>query len=254
MNSETISPNKNYSVWGFTGTLIWSVVIALAFVITQILVHVIYVRVEYGKVPSSEYANLISKLQYNGIVLSISTFATLVICGAVILGVIKLKRNTSIKHYLGLNSVSLKKIKLWLLVVIGFIFVSDLFTILIGKPIVPEVMSSVYAATESPWLLLAVIIIGAPILEELIFRGFIIPGLSSSFLGPIGAILISSAAWAAIHLQYDLYGIVSIFLIGIMLGIARVKSNSVLLPIGLHSVINIVAAIETVIYVSYTTT
>ncbi len=91
-------------------------------------------------------------------------------------------------------------------------------------------------------------------MEELIFRGFIIPGLSSSFLGPIGAILISSAAWAAIHLQYDLYGIVSIFLIGIMLGIARVKSNSVLLPIGLHSVINIVAAIETVIYVSYTTT
>jgi len=39
--------------------------------------------------------------------------------------------------------------------------------------------------------------------EELFFRGFLFRGLSSSFMGPVGAVLVTSALWALIHTQYD---------------------------------------------------
>lgn len=134
--------------------------------------------------------------------------------------------------------------------IIAFIIFSDLLTFFLGKPIVPEFMSSVYTSTESPWILWLAVIAAAPLFEELFFRGFVISGLCSSFVGPVGAILISSVLWTAIHFQYDLYGLVTIFVVGLVLGIARLKTDSILLTIGMHSFMNLVATIETAIYIS----
>ncbi|MDP6264729.1 MAG: CPBP family intramembrane metalloprotease, partial [Pseudomonadales bacterium] len=125
-----------------------------------------------------------------------------------------------------------------------------LLTFLLGKPVVPEFMSAVYTSTESLWFLWLALIVAAPLFEELFFRGFLISGLKSSFVRPVGAVLISSALWAAIHLQYDLYGMLTVFVIGLMLGMARIKTDSVLLTVGMHSFMNLVATIETAIHVS----
>ena len=69
-------------------------------------------------------------------------------------------------------------------------------------------------------------------------------------MGPIGAIIVTSFLWAAIHIQYDLYDLTTIFLLGLGFGIARFKSGSVLLTIGLHSFSNLIATIETMVYTS----
>ena len=69
-------------------------------------------------------------------------------------------------------------------------------------------------------------------------------GFRSSFLGPIGAVVLTPAAWAAIHLQYDAYGISTIFVMGCLLGTARIQTGSVLLPIGMHVLVNLIATTE----------
>ncbi|HJN51153.1 MAG: CPBP family intramembrane metalloprotease [Pseudomonadales bacterium] len=209
-----------------------------------------YIGFHYGDVAPAEYESLITKIQLNGTVLSICSFATLIVCSSLVLCIVKLKKNSSIKHYLGLHTVSLNDIGFWSLVTIAFIFVSDLLTFLLGKPVVPEFMSAVYTSTESLWFLWLALIVAAPLFEELFFRGFLISGLKSSFVRPVGAVLISSALWAAIHLQYDLYGMLTVFVIGLMLGMARIKTDSVLLTVGMHSFMNLVATIETAIHVS----
>ncbi len=66
----------------------------------------------------------------------------------------------------------------------------------------------------------------------------------------MGAILVTSLFWAIIHTQYDMYELSIIFFMGLILGTARWKTGSVLLTIGLHSFINFVATIQTMIYVS----
>ena len=81
-------------------------------------------------------------------------------------------------------------------------------------------------------------------------RGFIFSGLTSSIVGPKGAILITSFIWTAVHIQYDFYWLVSIFVVGIALGIARYKTGSVILTIGLHVLINLGAMVTTAIAIS----
>jgi membrane protease YdiL (CAAX protease family) len=77
-------------------------------------------------------------------------------------------------------------------------------------------------------LLWFAIIVMAPLFEESLFRGFLIAGMQRS---RIGAILITAALWSLIHLQYEAFYLVYIFIGGILLGIARVKTGSLLLCI-----------------------
>jgi hypothetical protein len=68
--------------------------------------------------------------------------------------------------------------------------------------------------------------IAAPIMEEFAFRGFMFRGWSESFLGPIGAIVLTSALWGAYHTQYDWTERSWIFLLGLVLCTFRWRSNS----------------------------
>lgn len=250
MLSETASSNQDYAVWGLPGTLIWGLIIAILFVVTQSIAMGLYIGVNYGDLGQSEFEIMMSDLQSNGAVLSICTFASLLVCGPLIIGVVKLKKNSNLKHYLGLQTVDFKTVRFWFIATICLIIASDLLTISLGKPIVHEFMSAVYKSTESPWILWLALIVAAPLFEEMFFRGFIISGISSTFLGSVGAIFISAAAWAVIHFQYDLYGIVLIFVTGVVFGVARIKSGSILLTIGLHSFMNFVATVQTIISLS----
>lgn len=57
--------------------------------------------------------------------------------------------------------------------------------------------------------------IAGPIMEEFVFRGFMFRGWSESFIGPIGAILLTSALWGMYHTQYDWLQRSSIFVAGL---------------------------------------
>lgn len=54
----------------------------------------------------------------------------------------------------------------------------------------------------------------------------------------------SAALWAAIHVQYDLYGMATIFVFGLLLGAARLSTASLLVPLGMHALANLFATIE----------
>ena len=84
-------------------------------------------------------------------------------------------------------------------------------------------------------------------MEELLFRGFLISGLRPTRLGASGAVLASALLWSAIHGQYDLYGMASIFALGVLLGAARVKTGSVLVAIVMHGLSNAIATLETAV-------
>ena len=123
----------------------------------------------------------------------------------------------------------------------------DGLNILLGRDIVPEFMSIAYPSANPVWLLWVAVVFAAPLFEEMFFRGFLLEGFRLSFLGPIGAVFLTSAAWAAIHSQYDAYDLTVIFVYGCILGIARLKTGSVLIPMGMHSLTNSIAMLEAAI-------
>lgn len=241
MNSET--QNRK---WGFWGTLFWGFLIFIFYTIVQVVVFLVYSQVVQGGITEE----LIRKIEYNGTALSLATFATTILCGLAVLGVIKLKKYSNLKEYLAINKISFSDVKYWIFIVIVLIIAMDTLTYALGKPIVVEFMTAIYNSTSHYWLLFLALIVAAPIFEELFFRGFLLSGLSATFLRPIGAIIVTSMVWAAIHMQYDLYGIFSVFVMGIVLATARLKTNSIFTTIIMHAIMNLASTIETIIYIS----
>jgi membrane protease YdiL (CAAX protease family) len=238
------------AVWGLAGTLIWGLFIALAFVVTQFIVMGVYIAYNYGGAASADIESQINNVQFNGTVLSFATFATLIVCGLLVIGVADLKKNSCIKQYLGLKKVDLTSIRYWFLVAVVFMIFSDMATLSLDKPVVPDFMARVFSTAEPQWFFWLALIFAAPVFEELFFRGFLLSGLCASFVGPVGAVIITSALWAVIHMQYELYLLLTIFVMGLILGTARLKTGSTYLTIGMHSLFNLVATIEAAIYLS----
>lgn len=237
--------------WGLFGTLLWGAVIAAAYVAVGAIAAGVYFGVTQAAVSPDEYSDALSNIQFDGMAISLSTLVTALICSLLIVVAVKLKRGSDLKEYLGLSMPSKRDTGRWLLFFIGFLVVFDLVTYLLGKPIVPEFMWRVYSSLDSRWVLWIALIVAAPLIEELFFRGFLIKGLTASPLGAVGAVVLTSAAWAVIHVQYDAYSIAAIFIMGLILGAARVKTGSTILPIFLHAVANFVATVETAIFISY---
>lgn len=89
----------------------------------------------------------------------------------------------------------------------------------------------------NPLLWLAVIGV-APVFEELIYRGHLLPSLAR-YLGAVPALLLSSAAFALPHL--DPWSVLATFLVGLGLGVLMRATRALSLCIGLHAGLNLAA-------------
>ena len=106
----------------------------------------------------------------------------------------------------------------------------------------PEEFKKLMKAT--PFILnFLMVVIGAPIVEELLFRGFLFSQLKTTKLGVNGSIILTSLIWTSIHLQYDLFLLIPIFLLGLFLGYLMHKYNSLYLVIIVHAVHNLQATL-----------
>lgn len=188
------------------------------------------------------------RLQYDGDVLALATLLTAFLCVPLIIGIAKLKRGSRLADYLPLVWPAPRVLGFWLLVLVLFIAASDLMSWLTGHPIVPEFMTEAYASADSKLLLWAGIAVGAPLLEELFFRGFLYAGLAPSRLGAAGAVVCTALFWALVHVQYDWYGVTTIFVIGLLLGLARAKTGTLVIPLLLHVAANSFAVAQTAVF------
>jgi membrane protease YdiL (CAAX protease family) len=121
----------------------------------------------------------------------------------------------------------------WLLAVLAFGWLYERVVVWLDRPPLPPVMDQVFrTAGWLPALVVAVVAL-APAFEELAFRGFCLGGLAP--LGALPAIGVSSALFAVIHVQYDLFDVGAVLVLGALFGAARWQSGSTLLTLGLHA-------------------
>lgn len=85
--------------------------------------------------------------------------------------------------------------------------------------------------------------IGAPLAEEIIFRGQIFAALSQTPLGFSGSALVTSALWAGIHWPtQELYVVGLLFLMGLLLCWLLVRFGSLWVTIACHAAWNAMSA------------
>ena len=232
------------AIWGAWATLGWGALIAVAYLGAGLLIMIPVIVLHVARGGGTGPAE-IEALVGRGDVLALVSFVPGVVGLALVVGVIRLRGGARLTAYLGLARRPARDY----LVVAGLglllVAVHDGTSLLLGRPIVPEVMVYAYRNCVSPFILWIALVVGAPVFEETYFRGFLLPGLQRSLLRPWGAVLLTALLWAAVHVQYDLYAIFSIFLGGLLLGAIRVRTGNLWLCIFLHGMMNVVATLET---------
>ena len=252
MPSNELPPSSDQikaKPWGFWATLGLSAIIFVLFSAVEFLILIIFFSFARGQHPELDLGVYAKSLFSDGSYIAIAVIVSGLICTPVTLLFARLRKNISIKDYLGFRNLPKRGWVRWLLILAAFLFLSDAVSLLLHQPIVPSFMAEAYeSASFLPALLFAIVIV-APIFEETFFRGFLFQGIRYSRLGHIGAIGITSLFWAVIHLQYDVYGIATLIAFGLLLGIARLKTDSIYLLMVMHSFANLVATVETALYV-----
>ena len=230
--------------WGFWITIALSVVIAAGYVFAQTALTVVVAVVAMLRVKNLDIEQFAQDLVTNGFFWSVAVIAAAPITVGLTLLFTALAGGITVRDYLALRWRGGKVIAKWCAVLLVFVIATDLGMYLLHGSIVPEFMEKVYATAHFAPLLWFAFVVVAPVTEELFFRGFMFKGIRHSSVGPAGAIVLTSLTWALMHAQYDLYGITVIFLGGLLLGYARLRSGSLYVPIAMHILQNIVATVE----------
>jgi hypothetical protein len=172
------------------------------------------------------------------------TCVTTVLCGALVFATAGLRDGMTPRTYLGLGPVRTKTLLHWLLVTVVIVAQTDLVLYLVKGELLPTAWIEVYRSVRSPVLFWFALVVATPIFEELLFRGFAFEGIRASRLGGTGAVAITALAWTLIHREYDPLEFGVIFIIGVLLGIARLRTGSVLVTIAIHMLHNLISAGE----------
>jgi membrane protease YdiL (CAAX protease family) len=157
-------------------------------------------------------------------------------------------------EYLGLVVPSRREAIIGLACLAAFALGYDLLTYLLDQDVVTQFQTEAYSSAReegSLLLLWIAFVIVAPIGEEVMFRGFLYRGWAEKPRDVTVGILLISAVWASLHSQYDWYGILQIFLMGVLIGWIRWRSGSTLLTMVLHALINVWAMIQTMAVIEW---
>lgn len=92
--------------------------------------------------------------------------------------------------------------------------------------------------SEAWWLALAAIALGAPLMEELLFRGFLLSALARSRIGFAGGAVVTSAAWTMLHPSYSVAGLLEVFMVGIYFSWLLWRTGSLRVPMFCHALYN----------------
>lgn len=121
------------------------------------------------------------------------------------------------------------------LLVVAALFALFVYTFDRGAFINDIGIFSVLMRSQGWWLMLVAAGFGAPLAEEMLFRGYLFGKLRRSPLGLWGAVVASAGMWAALHPAYSVYGLLAILLIGIYLALLRERTASLVAPIVCHA-------------------
>ena len=117
----------------------------------------------------------------------------------------------------------------------GIILIHNLVITGLGIDIQGDKIVDIFSAIESPgWLILALVVV-APLVEEIFFRGFLFQGFRKQYGWKV-AMLLSSAVFAAAHL--DPVAFIPTFVLGIVFSYVYHRSNSVWPGVIFHFLVN----------------
>lgn len=245
--TDSYSPCRPWGFWASTG---FGILATIAWALFQWIAAILVFS--WLGINAQSSAEEIKAATSHGAMIAAATLGAMPAAVAVIAIAARL-RGCSITDYLALRWPSRGDLVLGLVMLAVIIPLGDFASWVTGRDIVPAFVIDAYKTALSSHALVSFIlalVVAAPLMEELLFRGFLLPGYAASRLGPIGAIALTSIAWASMHIQYETFYVAQIFILGCAFGWLRLRSGSTLLTLILHGIVNAVAILQTVYFAS----
>jgi membrane protease YdiL (CAAX protease family) len=230
--------------WGFWPTTIFGVISILVWVLAQTLAGLAVLKWLGTSLDASDLE--LNVVTTHALTISIATIASMPPATAVLFLAVWRAR-CSMVEYFALTRPARKDLLIGIAFVAVLVPLGDLTSYLTGHDIVPASIVDLYKTARASGHILTLafaLIVIAPLMEELLFRGFLFRGYAASRIGVTGAILLTSVIWAAMHIQYDLFYIVQIVVLGCVFGWIRWRSGTTLLTIILHALVNLTALLQ----------
>jgi uncharacterized protein len=232
-------------VFGFWGTALWGVFAFAALFVGQILV-LVYEVVRSGH--WDDLAETIRAAASNGMTISLSVIMGLPTVVLALWLAISFT-SSSFTDYLALRATTWRNLVLGIFGLVGVLALWEVLSRLLGHESEPGFMMDVLKSARADGALVLLVLsfcVAAPISEEFFARGFLYRGWSQTWLGPVGAIVLSSLVWTGLHLQYDWFFFGEVFTLGLWFGYLRYRSGSTWLTIVLHGLNNLGAVAQTI--------
>lgn len=230
-------------IWKFWGTALWGLFIFAGMFVGQLAVIGFFLLRQGGPYDMATAVHVVS----GGLTITLSVIMGLPAVLAAAWIAIRPTR-TPFADYLALRWTSWSQLLVGAVVLAVLVFGWDGVSRMLGREVTPGFMGDVLKSAQADgalWLLVIAFCVAAPMSEEILARGFLFRGWSESRLGVTGAIILSSAVWTTMHLQYDWFFFGEIFSIGLLLGYLRYRSGSTWLTIVLHGLNNLAATVQT---------
>jgi membrane protease YdiL (CAAX protease family) len=199
------------------------------------------------------YAAGTASLRYTGPVVALATLILNPVQIAVVVAAAR-RTGTTARGYLALVPFRGHDLVLGILAAALLAAAIAVYAVAAGRALVTPFQIDTYVTTPSvAWLavLALAIVVVAPLGEEIIFRGFMFRGWVTEGRNPLLPIIAISLVWTLLHVQYDWFGLVQVFLLGLLFGWIRWRSGSTTLAFVLHALVNFESAIETLIKVGW---
>lgn len=242
----TVTPaQRQPRIWKFWGTSLWGALVFAAMFAGQLAVIAYLLLRHDGPVDF----NSLKTVAAGGSTISLSVMMGLPAVLAVLRAAIRMSR-TPFADYLALRWPSWRNLVIGIAALFVLVAGWDLLSRLLGRDVSPGFMVDVLRSAQADgvvWLLVIAFGFAAPVTEELMVRGFLYRGWSESIVRPVGAIILSSLVWTAMHAQYyDWFLFSEVFSIGLLLGYMRYRSGSTWLTIIMHCLNNLAATAQSI--------
>lgn len=233
--------------WSGWMTLVWLFVTMGTWFAAQIGVTIVWGALDGAFSNPQSAGRRLEALAMDGDFLGVATVtAALVACPMCYL-IGRWRRGFSGMGYLALRL----KPRLWptigwsvVTVLLGIVF--GLVAPSLGVEETPEFMRDAVRSSDFIVFLILGVVLGAPLVEEFIFRGVLFRGWRESRLGLWGTLIVTSLLWTLLHIQYGPVILIYIFLLGLLLGHVRERSGNLWIPIIMHAVNNAIATFEAI--------
>ena len=233
--------------WNGWWTLLWAVVIFFVwqFVVSAGLLVVAFQQEVFRDLSDpKELEKEILALAFDGDITGTLTLISIFFVCPLCWMVGKIRTGFTGWEYLGIARVKWWYWPFWAAVTMACSLLFGLLAPYLGVDGPDDSMVKMAQSTQFPILLFLGVAIGAPLVEEFMFRGAVWRGWRASKLGLWGTLILTSFFWAVLHVQYPTVIIAYIFCLGIILGIAREKTGNLWVPVWMHAVNNSIATIE----------